>query len=123
MVPRPAGVRELMVTPAFAQRILDRILSHGGLPNDRGFPILDIHTQGRIPLEVLGRMRVILVAFDGAFASHVSVVSELDGDSYRLCLGGWKTFENVDPSAPPLPHGVHFWFGSAWRRVPRVPAV
>ena len=57
--PRPTQVRGLMDDPAFAQRILDRILACLDIKDEDERSILDLQTSGTIPTAVLDQIVVV----------------------------------------------------------------
>lgn len=119
--PRPTQVRGLMNDPAFAQRILDRILTCLDIKDEDEDEdersILDLRTSGVIPLPVLKAIVVVWIAQDTSLAARVLDAKSVDG-LCRLTLCPWMGFVNYDPDQSVLEQGIHLWLGAAWRHIP-----
>ena len=106
-----------MDDPAFAQRILDRILAFLDIKDEDERSILDLRTNGIILLPVPESIIVVWIGPDRSLAARVEYAQS--GDSAcRLVLRPWMGFVNHDPTRPSLDHGIHLWLGAAWRRIP-----
>ncbi|KKW32817.1 MAG: hypothetical protein UY76_C0016G0004 [Candidatus Uhrbacteria bacterium GW2011_GWA2_52_8d] len=115
--PRPTQVRGLMDDPAFAQRILDRILAVLDIKDEDERSILDLQTSGTIPTAVLDQIVVVWIAPNQHLAARVEFSEAGDG-ACRLILRPWMGFVNHDPDQLMLEQGIHLWLGAAWRHIP-----
>ncbi len=115
--PDPSRVRGLMDSPAFTQRILDRIVVCRGVMRHEDRSILVLQTQGLIITTLLERIVVIRIGIGQSLAARVQEAVSHNG-TCCLTLRPWSVFVNHDPDRPALQMGIHLWWGAAWRFLP-----